>query len=261
MTTTTTTHTGETEATLAPVITALHEVYATLSEHVADTEGVTLPPAIFTVQRSARAWGHITLGTAWNQETEVLDEEYAYAGWAVSMGVTPLKTVEKGFHEIMVSGENLSRGAVAVFGTVAHETAHAVNLVKGIRDTDSNGRHNKKFKTTAEQVFGLEITKVVESIGWSHTEVPKACAEKWAECIAKIDDALVVMARHPEWNFTTGRGGAGFGGFTMGGAPKGRNKNLLKAECGCGGTIRASRTTLAKGITCDECGENYEVRG
>lgn len=261
MTTTTTTHTGETEATLAPVITALHEVYATLSEHVAETEGVTLPPAIFTVQRSARAWGHITLGTAWNQQTEVLDDEYAYAGWAVSMGVTPLKTVEKGFHEIMVSGENLSRGAVAVFGTVAHETAHAVNLVKGIRDTDSNGRHNKKFKTTAEQVFGLEITKVVESIGWSHTEVPKACAEKWSDCIAKIDHALVVMARHPEFAFTTGRGGAGFGGFTMGGAPKGRNKNLLKAECGCGKSIRVSRTNLEFVGECRACGEDFTVRG
>jgi len=257
----TTTLTTNQDATLAPIITALHEVYDILAESVLKTQGVTLPPAMFTVQRSSRAWGHISVVPTWAQDTEVLDEEYAYSPWAISMGVSCLKTVEKGFHEIMVSGENLRRGGKAVFGTVAHETAHAFNIVEGIKDVDSNGRHNKKFQTTAEQVFGLEITKVSESIGWSHTEVPEACATRWANCITKLDEAIAVVS-----GTKLGAGSSG-GGFSIGGmfgggeAPKGRNKNLLKATCGCGGTIRASLKTLAKGVTCGECDETYTVEG
>jgi hypothetical protein len=244
-----------TEATLAPVITALHEVYEILAESVLKTEGVQLPPAVFTVQRDARAWGHITTRPAWAQEHEVLDEDYAYAGWAVSMGLTPTKTEEKGFHEIMVSGENLRRGARAVFGTTAHETAHALNIATGVRDVDSNGRHNKKFKTTAERAFGLTITKVSESIGWSYTEVSDECAERWAECIAKLENAIAVVSGAPVGG---GAFGGSFGGFFGGtSAPKGRNKNLTKAECGCGSTIRASLKTLEKGVICADCEQDF----
>lgn len=260
--TTITTPTAEmTEATLAPIIKALHEVYASLAEEVKTSEGVTLPPAMFVVQRSTRAWGHITTRPAWSAETEALDEEYAYAPYAISMGLPCLKTVERGFHEIMVSGENLRRGARAVFGTVAHETAHALNIVNGVRDVDSNGRHNKRFKATAEGAFGLTITKVSESIGWSHTEVSDECAERWASCIKKLEDAIAVVS-----GTKVGQGGGisigGFGGMFGGGsAPKGRNKNLLKAECGCGSTIRASLKTLAKGVVCAECEEVFTVVG
>jgi len=250
-----TTDTQQTEATLAPVITALHEVYEILTESVAKEEGVTLPPAVFVIQRSARAWGHITTRPAWSQEAEELDDDYAYAPWAISMGAPCLKTVERGFHEIMVSGENLARGARAVFGTVAHETAHAFNIAQGIRDVDSNGRHNKKFKTTAEEVFGLEITKVSESIGWSHTEVPDSCAERWATCLKALEEAIAVVSGTPVGGGSLG----GFGGFFGGGAPapKGRNKNLTKAECGCGSTIRASIKTLEKGVICADCEQDF----
>lgn len=254
------TTTTTTEATLAPVITALHEVYATLSEHVAETEGVTLPRAVFTVQRSERAWGHISVRPTWGHETEELDEDYAYANYAISMGLTPLKTVEHGLHEIMVSAENLRRGGRAVFGTVAHETAHALNIVKGVRDVDSNGRHNKKFKATAEGAFGLTITKVSESIGWSHTEVSEECATRWAECIAKIDEAIAVVGQaHASRSGGGFSIGGMFGGLGGGTAPKGRNKNLLKAECGCGKSIRVSRTNLAYVGACRACGEDFTV--
>lgn len=247
------------DATLAPVITALHEVYEILTESVLKTEGVQLPPAIFTVQRSERAWGHISVRPTWAQEQEELDSDYAYAGWAISMGLTPTKTTEKGFHEIMVSGENLRRGARAVFGTTAHETAHAYNIVSGIRDVDSNGRHNKKFQATAERVFGLTITKMSESIGWSHTEVSDECATRWADCITKLEDAIAVVS-----GTKVGQGGGisigGFGGMFGGGsAPKGRNKNLLKASCACGHSVRVSRKDLPFVGACRACEEDFTV--
>jgi len=244
------------DATLAPVIEALHSVYGDLASHVELTTGEALPPALFVVKRDARAWGHITLATAWATETETLDEDYAYAGWALSMGVTPTRTVAQGFHEIMVSGENLSRGGRAVFGTVAHEATHALNIARQVRDVDSNGRHNRKFADLAEQMFGLTIEQH-GSIGWSLTTVGDDCYRKWRRSIERLDEAIRAVAHHGQ--------AQGFGGFAPGGfgifggtpTPKGRNKNLLKATCGCGSSIRASRTVLTKGVSCDGCGENF----
>lgn len=245
------------EARLAPVLDALHETYGAISSHVKATTGETLPPAVFVVKRDARAWGHITVGHAWATETQDLDTDYAYAPWAISIGAPMTVTTTHGFHEIMVSGENLSRGGRAVFGTVAHEATHALNIARGVRDVDSNGRHNRKFADLAENLFGLTIENV-GSIGWSKTTVGDECAKRWREEISRIDDAILAIARHA----TPSGGGltTGFGGFGIfGGAPtpKGRNKNLTKAVCGCGSSIRASATVLAKGVTCDECGENF----
>lgn len=243
------------DASLAPVIDSLHKVYADLSAHVEATTGKALPPAVFVVKRDARAWGHITVaGNAWQAEAEVLDTDYAYGAWAVSMGLG-FTTITRGFHEIMVSGENLARGGRAVFGTVAHEATHAYNIQAGIRDVDTNGRHNKKFKESAEHLFGLTITKLSESIGWSKTDVSPECAKRWREQVKAIDEAIATVARREEAS------GFGFGGgFTFGGGgatTTGRNKNLLKATCGCGSTIRASRKVLDKGVTCGECEEAF----
>lgn len=254
--------TDSAEVTLAPLVEALHVVYSKhLAPAVKDATGLDLPPALFIVKRDARAWGHITVRPAWETSTEDLDIDYAYGAVAVSMGAPMTTTVTRGFHEIMVSGENLARGARAVFGTVAHETAHAYNIGAGIRDVDSNGRHNKKFKDAAEGLFGLTITQH-PTIGWSPTEVGEECATRWAEAIAIIEEAITASAP---------RDGFGFGGFgTFGGGSRpttgkgsrggqGRDKNLKKATCGCGSSIRASLGTLAKGVTCDACGEAFTV--
>jgi hypothetical protein len=244
--------------TLAPVVEALHTVYREhLAPAVKAATGLDLLPAVFVVKRDQRAWGHITTVPTWQTETEGLDIDYPYGAVAVSMGAPMTVTTTAGFHEIMVSGENLARGARDVFGTVAHEAAHAANIAAGIRDTDSNGRHNKKFQAAAEGLFGLTITEA-KGIGWSVTTVSDECAARWAEAIGLLDEAIAVAAP---------RASGGFGVFGGGGArPKtgpgsrggsGRDKNLRKAVCGCGDSIRASAKVLAKGIGCEECQEHF----
>lgn len=60
-------------------------------------------------------------------------------------------------HEIMIGGEGLKRGAVDVLGTLLHEAAHAVAVVRGMQDTSRGGRyHNRRFKAIAEEL-GLAI--------------------------------------------------------------------------------------------------------
>lgn len=261
MTTQTPTQRTSDEVSLAPVVEALHVIYREhLAPAVKESTGLDLLPALFVVKRDQRAWGHITVRPAWETSSEDLDTDYAYGAVAVSMGAPMTTTVTRGFHEIMVSGENLARGARAVFGTVAHEAAHAYNIAAGVRDVDTNGRHNKKFQAAAETLFGLTITEA-PGIGWSVTEVGEDCASRWADAIALLDAAITASAPRQGFGFS-----GGFGIFGGGSLPKtgpgsrggtGRNKNLLKASCGCGSTLRASRTVLAKGVTCDECGEQF----
>lgn len=250
------------EVSIAPLVEALHKVY---SEHLApavkEATGLDLLPALFIVKRDARAWGHITTRPAWETTGEELDSEYPYAFTAISMGAPMTTTVTKGFHEIMVSGENLARGAREVFGTVAHETAHAYNITAGIRDVDSNGRHNKKFKAAAEGLFGLTITQH-PTIGWSPTEVGEECATRWSEAIAIIEEAITASA--PRHDLT-----GGFGIFGGGSRPttgkgsrggQGRDKNLKKATCGCGKSIRASLSTIEEcAPMCKTCGEDFTL--
>ena len=221
------------KATLAPTVQALTEAYRLIAE----AEG--LPEAVIVVKRDSRAWGHFTPATTWSDgETRA--------------------------HEIMVSGENLARGARAVLGTLLHEAAHAKNHAEGVKGTDSNGRHNLKFKAQAE-AFGLQITEASKSIGWSHTEVPDECAERWAEALALIESGIKFYADTMTARFggiaPTGTPNGGTDGGENGGdeTPKPRNKNNIKAVCGCGNIIRLSAKVLAVGVTCKGCGEDYRA--
>lgn len=218
------------KATLAPTVQALTEAYRLIAE----AEG--LPEAVIVVKRDSKAWGHFTPATTWSDgETKA--------------------------HEIMVSGENLARGAREVLGTLLHEAAHAKNHAEGVRGTDSNGRHNKSFANQAE-AFGLKISERVKSHGWSFTEVPDECAERWANALALIEDGIKFYATTMSKSVGgvaptgTGENGGEDGGDSE--TPKPRNKNNIKAVCGCGNIIRLSGKVLAVGVTCKGCGQDYK---
>jgi len=218
-------------ATLAPTVDALSKAYAIISER----EG--LPASVIVVKRDSRAWGHFTPAKIWSD------------------GQTKA-------HELMISGENLARGAREVLGTLLHEAAHAKNHAEGVRGTDVNGRHNQKFKAQAE-AFGLKITEKNKSHGFSFTEVPDECAERWADVLALIEQGIKFYAN----TMTASFGGVAPTGTTQGGedggedtgeTPKPRNKNNIKATCGCGNIIRLSGKVLAVGVTCKGCGQDYK---
>jgi hypothetical protein len=230
-------------ATISPIVEALTDVWDSLARHARDEHGVTVAPALIVIQRSDSKrgvkLGHITTLPAW-------------------------KTGDgQARHEVVITGECLRRTPAEVFGTLAHECAHAVNIAKGVKDTDSNGRHNTRFRDTAQDVFGLRISQV-GSIGWSHTEVPEETQAVWSSEIDAIATAVTAYALTGMVAPTTGKGkGTGDGeegtGEGEGEEPKKRDKNLTKAVCGCGDSIRASRKVIDKGVTCDACGLRFEA--
>lgn len=143
-------------------------------------------------------------------------------------------------HEIMLSGESLARGAVATFGTLLHECAHAYAATQGIKDTSRQGRfHNKKFKELGEKL-GLHLENDPR-IGWSVTSVPKETQIEYKAEIAALAKALKAY-RKPE-------------------APKPTKKTTVRVECDCR-KVSVPIGFWEKGsFSCDLCGEPFEEMG
>jgi hypothetical protein len=155
---------------------------------------------------------------------------------------TPWASGEETFHEIFIT--IAKREAREILGTLLHETAHSIDNKEGIKGTSGDGYHNKNFKNRAESL-GLTITQAPR-IGFSVTSVSDECVARWQKAHDLIEEALRLTA-------DSGQGTA---------KPKGRNKNLLVAECGCGEKIRLSQKTLDKcSPTCNNCEEYFVVNG
>jgi hypothetical protein len=215
-------------ADLSPAVKAIETAYRMIARRHRD-----VPPATIVVKRDAKAWGHTTVAKVW--------------------GPRGGKRADR--LEIMISGENLARGAEAVAATLLHEAAHARDLANGILDTDVNGRHNRKFADSAEKL-GLTVEQS-GWMGWTKTSLTKDQAVAWKAMVAVIAKGLDTSAKaHTavKVNPATGRPVAvpGASGITP---PRRRgDRNLIKASCKCGDSIRASRGVLERcKPTCQEC--------
>ena len=157
-------------ADLSIIVAALERAYRMIQRAYPDA-----PNATIVVKRDMRAWGHTTVAKIWAPST-AKDTDLADR------------------FEIMISGENITRGAEAVAATLLHEAAHARNLGKGVLDTDVNGRHNRKFADVATE-HGL----VVAPCGWrgygtdgGFTDEGKV---RWARLIKMIALAMSKSAK------------------------------------------------------------------
>lgn len=144
-------------------------------------------------------------------------------------------------HEILLSGESLSRGGIATFGTIVHELAHAYCHAHGIKDTSNRGRyHNSGFKAVAER-FGLTIEKA-PTIGWSVTDVPASTRARYASVISDLDTAITA--------------------FRAGSIEPEETKTRAKYRmtCGCEAEpIPVTKRFLDLDLTCGNCDQTMEV--
>lgn len=221
-------------ADLSPALAALEKAYSIIQAMYPDT-----PAATIVIKRDERAWGHTTVAHTWGP----------------SGAETPDRL------EIMISGENLARGTVYVAATLLHEAAHARNLAKGILDTDVNGRHNAKFKAAAEEMH-LTVTGGSWK-GFTNTELEHHGQIAWTVMLDIIHEGLRQSAKAhkpraiklstPEVEGAEGEPEAPEDEAPV--APRKRgDRNLIKAMCECGDSIRASRGVLERcKPTCSEC--------
>lgn len=151
---------------------------------------------------------------------------------------TPWASGEETFNEIAFNAESFALGAEHVLGSLLHEVAHSMNHQKGISDCSSNQYHNGHFAKMA-QSLGLD-TFEIKGKGQAQTKLSDAGVLRWSIALAVIEQALKLTAL---------KGGSA--------KPKGRNTNLIKAQCPCENTIRASKGVLDGGIRCDQCDCNF----
>lgn len=143
------------------------------------------------------------------------------------------------FNEIAFNLEHFSTGK-ELLSTLLHEVAHSLNFKNGIQDCSANQYHNGKFKSQAE-ALGLK-TLEVKGKGHASTELTEFGAKRWAKALKIISDALALTAKGENSQ-----------------KPKGRNTNLIKAECGdCGNVIRLSRSVLDSGVICKACETEFK---
>jgi len=142
-------------------------------------------------------------------------------------------------HEIMISGESLSRGAVDVLGTLLHECAHAMAENTGVKDTSRQGRyHNAEFKRLAN-LLGIDV-QLSPGIGWSDTHVPTETQKRYRRELSELNRALKTY-RIPDP------------------AKVKALPNSIKISCDCR-SITVPLGFYKKGwITCDECGVTFEA--
>jgi len=152
---------------------------------------------------------------------------------------TPWTTEADKFHEIALNAEIFAEGARSVLGSLLHEVAHSLNHQNGIKDCSAKQYHNKNFKLTAEAI-GLETVEV-KGKGYASTKLTDEGLKRWSKVFSVIDCALKISA--------IGESKA---------KPKGRNTNLIKAECDCGNVIRLSRTVLEIGVVCKACEDTFQ---
>lgn len=239
------------EAGIATVVKSLQDVWVRLQK-----QHPKLPDATIIIKRDSRAWGHTTTQKVWGAQK------------VKGRGKTKTAELHAERYEVMISGENLSRGAVEVVATLLHEATHALNLQDGIKDCDSNGRHSKRaFGQRATDTFGLTVKDAGNYLGWTDTSLDAAAQKRWATEVRMIERALAksTVAHHPKLT-----GGKVVIVPPAPGKTKtgGRAKNLSRAICECAPdasgwrpSLRASARVLAIGIKCEECGAHFAVTG
>ena len=151
---------------------------------------------------------------------------------------TPWESDGVKFNEIALNAESFSLGAEHVLDSLLHEVAHSINFSKGVKDCSSNQYHNAHFARVAHSL-GL-VTSEIKGKGHAKTTLSTDAVLRWAIPLAIIEQALKITALKGDNN-----------------KPKGRNTNLIKAQCPCENTIRASKGVLDAGVSCDACGMQF----
>jgi hypothetical protein len=147
---------------------------------------------------------------------------------------TPWQNGEESFNEIAFNLEHFTTPE-ELLSTLLHEVAHSINHQNGVEDCSSNQYHNKHFKAQAE-ALGLE-THEIKGKGHASTSLTDFGAKRWKKALSILANAFDLTA---------------LGGEQA--KKKGRNTNLLKAQCPCEQVIRASRGVIEAGVRCDICG-------
>lgn len=159
------------------------------------------------------------------------------------------------YHEVLVVAEHLDRSAADIVETLLHESAHALNFARGIKDCTRSQYHNRRFKEAAEEI-GL-VVEQVQHYGFALTRMAPATITRYQEDIDQLAAVLIHRAKPIVTSIGTGTTGGTTGDTDEGDRPASRNR---KATCACPFIIRVAKSTLEQTtIRCERCGEVFKL--
>jgi hypothetical protein len=150
---------------------------------------------------------------------------------------TPWNNGGESFNEIAFNLEHFTTPE-ELLSTLLHEVAHSLNHMNNITDVSANQYHNAKFKTQAE-ALGLKTDKDKKGSTIT-TGLTELGLKRWKKALTILANAFDLVA---------------LGGESA--KKKGRNTNLIKAQCRCEHIIRASRSVIESGVRCDVCKHQF----
>ena len=174
---------------------------------------------------------------------------------------------ERRMPELFVAGELLAAGGRAVLEVMLHEAAHALAVVRGIKDTSAEGNryHNKRFVALAGEMGLRGPDRPEKVIGWSDCRITDETAAAYADVIDTIDSARLPFL--PDGALGTG-GEDGQGGGEDGedgqgeDKPKKRGGRRVAVECACQPPRKLHMTPkqIEDGpVICGVCTEPFEA--
>lgn len=156
---------------------------------------------------------------------------------------------------MLVVAEHLNRNPADIVETLLHESAHALNFARGIKDCSRNQYHNRRFKEAAEEV-GL-LVEQVPHYGFALTQLRPDTFTRYEEDIKQLAEVLVHRARPLAPTTGTGMTTGTTGDTDSDDKHTSRNR---KAICACPFIIRVSKSTLTQTtIRCESCGEGFKL--
>lgn len=195
-----------------------------------------LPPVTITIQSNSRAHGWCTLSPVWTNA----DGEHTF--------------------EINVSAETCSREILSVCATLIHEFSHLYDIVHGIKDCASNGRHNRKFKKTAEEIGHL-IIDCHPVYGWTITS-PSSDQDyddgkDTLSFVMAYGFQDIMISRDFDFGVMTGSGAPSAGNGNGKAIKPKRPSNSKRYQCPiCKAIVRA---TSYVNVICGDCGVPFEL--
>lgn len=217
----------------ARAIQVLNKMFRAANEFYFNNE---LEDVCITIQSSVRSFAHISVSPVWRD----IDGRH-------------LREINLSAEHLMRDGEN-EYGVLSVAASLLHEMSHLYNLEHEIKDTSTNGYHNRRFAKTAEEIAHLKISKH-DIYGWTLTSPTSDQdvddGKSTLDFVVQYGFEDFLFSRDAEFSINTGTGTANTGNGGVKPTPIKKKSNSKRYQCPvCKAIVRATSTV---NIICGDC--------
>ena len=196
---------------IADTINELYRIFNVLNEHYFENR---LEDVVITIVVEDGVYGYLKTPKVW---TTTDSDDFMF--------------------EIGMNPEYFDRDVNEIVGVLLHEMVHLDNQLNGIKDTTKAGKHNKKFKQTAEAV-----DLIVDEDDFGITDISPQLNKFISDIVKPDEDCFKLYIEYPVVEVEE---------------PKPRKKTQFKYICPKCGMVAKAKAEL--NIVCGACNATLEM--